>query len=86
MIESMTKFEDCRFLSMDGDNIIASYDGTVLRVSFETGKKDIELKGIQIDNWYERGNLRIKLDEDAIYVSKSTMGFPVNAVKYYKMD
>jgi hypothetical protein len=85
MSEPISNFKDCTFLSTEGDKIIASYDGNVLRVSLGTGAKEIELKGIQIDNWYEKGDLRIKLDEDAIYVSKSAKGFPVNAVKYFKM-
>ena len=86
MIDAMTEFKDCTFSSIQGDKIIATYDGNTLSVSFEGDETEIELKGIQIDNWYEKGELRIKLDEDAIFVSNSSKGFPVNAVKYYRMD
>jgi len=34
MLETMTEFRDCTFLSMDGDKIIATYYGNILRVSF----------------------------------------------------
>jgi hypothetical protein len=86
MIETMIKFKDCTFASLQGDKIVATYDGNTLSVSFEGEEIEVELKGIQIDNWYEKGELRIKLDEDAIFVSHSSKGFPVNAVKYYRMD
>lgn len=82
----MKSFIDRTYLSLEGDKVTVTYDGITLKVSVEAGKEVIELKGVQFGNWYEKGEFRIKLEEDAIYVSRNVKGFPVNAVKYFRMD
>jgi len=51
----MKTFKDCTFLSLDGDKVIASFDGERLRISIPKILMEIELRGVQIDNWYEKG-------------------------------
>jgi hypothetical protein len=82
----MEAFKNRTFLSMDGDKIKASFDEKTLHISLISILMEVELTDVQIDNWYEKGNIRVKLVSDGLLISAGKEGFPRNTIKYFRVN
>lgn len=84
--EYMETFKDRIFLSLDGDKVMASFNGKTLHISIPSILMEVELSDVEIDNWYEKGNIRLKLESDGLLISTGKEGFPENTVKYFRIN